>query len=171
MKKRICIASCFFVLVSFTGYGQADCACCTPVHHQFDFWLGSWLVKNTQGQEVGKNTISKIEDNCILVEKWIGAKGTTGTSHNYYDANDGSWNQLWIDNKGNILKLKGGLEGSSMVLKSEMIKGKNGKLYYNQISWTPNEDQTVSQLWEIYDENKALINTAFLGIYHKKESN
>lgn len=43
------------------------------------------------------------------------------------------------------------------------------RLGENQITWTPNEDGTVSQLWEIYDKNGNILQTAFLGIYQRVE--
>lgn len=172
MKNSRNIGLLFLILsVNLAALAQDDCACCQEVNGQFDFWLGEWIVKNDQGQIVGENSISKIEDNCILLEKWKGAKGTTGTSHNYYDTTDQSWNQLWIDNSGNVLKLRGGLKGNTMVLKSEEIKGKNGTMYYNQISWSQEDDGHVLQLWEIYDLKGQLLNTAFKGHYYKKDPN
>ena len=160
--------SLVFALFFYAGLNaQNDCACCTEQHQQFDFWLGEWTVVNSSGQKVGENSISRIEDNCILVEKWKGAQGTTGTSHNYFDKKDGSWNQLWVDNKGNVLKLKGGLDSGKMVLRSDLVKDQDGNPYYNQISWTENSDGTVSQLWELYDAKGGLIRQLFLGIYRK----
>ena len=82
---------------------------------------------------------------------------------------DSAWNQLWIDNSGNVLKLKGHFTNEQMVLKSELQKGVKVDWYYNQITWTPNEDGTVSQLWEIYDSRDTLLQTAFLGIYQSRK--
>ena len=160
-----------FLLIGMNSVllGQNDCACCQEVNHQFDFWLGEWVVKNDQGQVVGENSISKIEDNCILVEQWKGAKGTTGTSHNYYDSSDQTWNQLWIDNKGNILKLKGHLIDKKMVLKSERLENKEGQPFFNQITWSAEADGSVLQLWEILDAKGQVLNTAFKGHYFKKD--
>ena len=160
----------FILTFTTTLTAQTICPCCKEINQQFDFWIGDWIVRDSLGQEVGQNQISKIEGNCILLEKWTGAKGGTGTSHNYYDKSDSTWNQLWIDNTGNILKLKGNLVAGKMVLKSDLQKGKNKKWYYNQITWTPNEDKTVSQLWEIYNKKEEHVKTIFLGIYHKKDS-
>jgi len=170
MKSLIIILAIF----ALTGdiKAQSDCACCNETHKQFDFWVGEWIVLDSLGNKVGENQISKIEENCIVLEHWTGVKGGTGTSQNYYDKTDSTWNQLWIDNKGNILKLKGGLESGKMVLKSDSgtsgVKGENTHTYYNQITWSQNEDGTVSQLWERYDKNDKLVKTVFLGIYHRK---
>ena len=150
---------------SITLTAQTDCACCGPEHGEFDFWVGEWTVETADGSDAGLNTISKWEDNCIVLERWTGGSGTTGTSINYYDPSDKTWNQLWVDNRNNILELKGGLEDGKMVLKSAVIPG--NPAYYNQITWTPNEDGTVTQVWETYDEYGQLLQNLFTGIYKK----
>lgn len=146
---------------------KSDCACCSETHSQFDFWIGEWEVFDTNGKIVGTNTITKQYDNCLLQEKWISAGPNRGTSYNYYDKTDGSWHQLWIDNTGYVLKLKGKLIDHKMVLKSDIIQN-DTQNFYNQISWFENKDNTITQLWETYDENHKKINELFRGIYKKK---
>ena len=165
--KKIAKTIFIFLIVGNT-FAQSNCLCCDSLHKQFDFWVGEWIVKDTTGNRVGENIISKIQENCVLLENWKGAQGGTGTSMNYFDKSDSTWNQLWVDNKGNVLKLKGKFASGKMVLKSELIKGKKVDFYYNQISWYQNNDDTVTQLWEIYDENGNLLNTVFKGIYYRK---
>ena len=169
MKQKLLYFLLFFIPF-ITSAQESDCACCTPQHSQFDFWIGDWEVFNENGEKIGENLVEKLEDNCILNENWTGEKGGTGKSYNYYDPSDETWNQLWISNKGNILKLKGKSEGNKMILKSEISEGKRGK-YYNQITWTANADGSVTQLWEIYDPEGKLINESFKGIYRAKTSN
>ncbi len=57
-----------------------------------------------------------------------------------------------------------------MILKSELQKGVKVDWYYNQITWSSREDGTVTQLWEIYNSRDTLLQTAFLGIYHRKKN-
>ena len=127
MMKSLIIILAFFAITGAIK-AQTNCACCNETQKQFDFWVGEWIVLDSLGNKVGENQISKIEENCIVLEHWTGAKGGTGTSHNYYNKTDSTWNQLWIDNKGNVLKLKGQLESGKMVLKSDPdasgVKGK-----------------------------------------------
>ncbi len=154
-------------LVSFHFFwGQTQCQCCEENHRQFDFWVGNWVVKDTLGNKVGENTISKVEANCVVMEKWKGTGGTTGMSMNYYDRLDNTWNQVWIDSQGNILKLKGIFDSGKMILKSDLIKREQQK-YYNQIVWSPNDDRTVTQLWETRDSNGRHLKTLFKGIYSR----
>lgn len=167
----------FFILIlsliSFSTFSQNDstttekpCACCSSTYKQFDFWVGNWTVYDTTGKEVGKNTIIKLEDNCVLNEHWTGI-GSTGRSYNYFNNTDSTWNQVWIDNSGGNLVLKGNLKKEGvMILRSEFLQGQKGK-YYHQITWTKNEDNTVTQQWDIQNEEHKTINTAFIGIYKK----
>ena len=158
----------FVFILAGNLFAQSDCACCDPVHAQFDFWVGEWTVTNVNGNQVGENSISKMDGNCMLMERWKGGSGVTGTSMNYFDKTDSTWNQLWVDNQGTILKLKGELISGKMVLKSDLARGPQGGTYYNQITWTPNEDGTVTQLWEIFNQEEELIQTLFKGIYRRK---
>ena len=158
-----------FLLTSFNIYGQAECPCCTEYHNQFDFWVGDWIVYDSAGNVVGENTISKLENNCLVSEYWKGAKGMTGRSYNYFNVTDSTWNQVWIDSNGNNLVLKGGSHYGEMVLKSELIPGQNIDFYANQITWTSNKDGTVTQLWQILDKNDQILSTVFEGIYKKRE--
>jgi hypothetical protein len=148
---------------------QTDCSCCDEPHKQFDFWVGEWIVLDSLGEKVGDSQISHIEDHCILLEHWKGVTGVTGSSFNYYNQSDSTWNQLWIDNGGNILELKGQAGPNKMILKSTLQKGTHIDWYYNQITWTLHKDGTVSQLWEIFDKKDVLLQISFLGIYHRKE--
>lgn len=158
------------LIIPLTAISQEEgCACCTPEYTQFDFWVGDWEVFNEAGEKIGENLIEKLEDNCIVNENWTGEKGGTGKSYNYYDPLDQTWNQLWISNTGNILKLKGTASKNTMILKSELSTGEKGK-YYNQISWTKNSDGSVTQLWDIYDPQGNFLSNAFKGIYRKKST-
>lgn len=165
--KRLACLFLFFSTVAY-NYGQQPCACCTSFHDQFDFWLGSWEVKDTLGNVLGHNRIEPLEDNCILAEHWEGAKGTTGRSFNYFDPFDSTWNQLWLDNAGSILKLKGTATAPNMmVMRSELVPGQRIDFYRNEVSWILNEDGTVTQTWSILDKADQLLTVVFWGIYHR----
>ena len=165
--KRITIIS--FCLMAFNmTFAQEDCACCSEPYKQFDFWVGDWNVYNEEGEKVGENLIEKLESGCILNENWKGAKGGSGKSYNYYNKSDSSWHQLWIDSSGGSLDLTGYAEENKMILKGKLQKGQRVPLYANRITWTKNEDGSVTQLWEILDDKDSVLNVAFKGIYRRK---
>ncbi len=154
---------------SFSLSAQNDnCNCCTPQHEAFDFWIGEWEVTNPQGVKVGDNKIVKQQDNCLLIENWVGANGrSTGTSQNFYNPKTKQWEQLWVDNQGGHLKLKGGRKGNQMVLLTDEATNKDGKPFYHRVTWTANDDGTVRQLWETIVNNTETT-IVFDGLYKKK---
>lgn len=161
---------CFSLLILFTSfsYAQTNCNCCSEVQKGFDFWVGEWEVTDTNQNVVGNNSIKKIESGCIINESWKSVKGYSGSSYNYYNKSDSTWNQLWVDFNGNHLELKGKSSPGKMILRSELKKSPAGKEYYDQISWTKVSDDQVIQLWENFTPDGKKIATAFKGIYNRK---
>lgn len=153
----------------FAQPSTQNCNCCTPEYHQFDFWLGEWEVFNLQGGKVGENRVVSMQDSCVIQENWA-SKGQTGTSYNYYNQKDSSWNQTYIDNLGTVLQLKGGWENHQMVLKGLFTKSKKGDFYYyDRIVWAKDSSGNVTQKWDIVKENGEVLFVAFDGIYKRQK--
>jgi len=167
MKKIILVLFVCFLGKQFMFAQTTSCPCCSVEHQAFDFWVGSWEVQNPEGNVVGTNTIEKIEGGCALQENWRNATGkVTGRSLNFYNGQTENWEQLWVDNSGSVLKLKGNRIKNQMILTSDPFKRADGKSYVNRITWTSNEDGTVRQLWEVLSGAK-VITVAFDGLYKK----
>ena len=148
---------------------STNCNCCTEKHTEFDFWIGTWTVTNLNGTPAGKNTIDKIQDHCVLRENWTSAKGNyTGTSNNFYNSQTKQWEQIWLDNQGGTLHLKGNRTGNQMILQSDELKNDKDQPYFHRITWTLNEDGTVRQYWETITNGKDII-VAFDGLYKKTQ--
>lgn len=160
-----------FILFIMTSHlnvlAQNDCN--SEEYHQFDFWIGDWAVTDTTGKALGENSIQPREKHCILLEQWNGVSGSTGSSFNYFDRTDSTWNQLWIDNQGNKLILKGNREDDKMILSSDFVERADGSSNYNRITWQKNADGTVYQIWDILNKDDAVIQTVFYGVYRRKE--
>ena len=149
-----------------TGLFAQNCPCCTEENRQFDFWIGKWNVYDTTGALVGTNEIKVLQDSCVLQENWVSAKGKfTGTSYNFYDSDHHYWRQTWIDNQGGELLLFGGMENGKMVMKSDKFPCED-KDCYHQISWTPQPDGTVVQLWQVRSDS-GVERVLFIGIYRR----
>ncbi|MEO9510535.1 MAG: hypothetical protein ABJN84_16750 [Flavobacteriaceae bacterium] len=156
-------------LICFSAWAQEDraCNCCSEDHLAFDFWIGNWEVSNARGVAAGKSSIVREERGCVIREKWTSVKlGYTGTSLNFYNGITKQWEQLWVDNAGTFLKLKGNRVGDSMILSSDEFV-KDGKNYKNRITWTRNKDGTVRQLWEVLDGDE-VDTILFDGLYTRK---
>ncbi|MFC0605295.1 hypothetical protein [Winogradskyella pulchriflava] len=161
-----------FVALIFTVSLSAQsnqCICCTEKHSEFDFWIGEWEVTNPDGSKAGKNKIEKVQDSCVLQENWISASpGYTGTSNNFYNYKTKQWEQIWIDNKGSSLHLKGNKVGNQMIMRTDDETNAEGKTFFHRVTWTDNEDGTVRQLWETITD-KTEISIAFDGLYKRVE--
>ena len=150
---------------------QSACKCCTEQHRQFDFWVGDWEVFTSDGSLLGTNTIEIIQDSCLIRENWSSAtSGFTGTSYNYFDSGQSEWMQVWVDNQGTSLLLRGGVENGNMVLTGDPFVNAQGQSTVNRITWTPNADATVRQLWEVRIDDGEW-GVAFDGMYRKVEDN
>ena len=134
--------------------------CATPAHRAFDFWIGRWTVRATQdpARTLGRSEVVRV-DGCALLERWTGAKGTTGHSLNLVDPADGRWHQFWVDSGGNLLRLAGERSDRAMVLASP-----DGA---QRVTWTPLPDGRVRQHWEARDASGAW-STTFDGTYERR---
>jgi hypothetical protein len=158
------------IMFSFTvGAQNADCRCCSDQHTQFDFWIGNWQVVNPDGSAAGRNVIEKIQGDCVLRENWQSAKGNyTGTSTNFYNSKTEQWEQLWVDNQGGSLHLKGQKKENQMILETVEQINKDGLPFVHRITWTHNDDGSVRQYWEVIT-NGTDITVAFDGLYRKDQ--
>lgn len=142
--------------------------CNTTTHKQFDFWVGDWNVFDSKNKLIGTNRVVKMHKGCVLQENWESKIGSNkGTSYNYVNQLNKSWNQVWIDNSGYSLVLSGKYENQSMILRSELISTDKGD-YFNQVTWTKNKDGSVTQIWENLNKKNEVIREVFRGIYRKK---
>lgn len=145
--------------------GPVSAACEAPEHRQFDFWVGEWNVHRPDGQLVGTNSIQREYGGCVLHERYATARGYSGESLNAYDPGRRQWHQTWVDNAGTLLRLNGGFADGGMRMEGETLEA-GGKLVKHRISWTPNADGTVRQLWEAGGEGAW--KTVFDGTYRRK---
>lgn len=77
---------------------------------EFDFWIGEWDVKNTQGQPAGKSKIELMLGDCVIYENWVSAAPNlySGKSFNLYNASTQKWMQTWVDDKGAVIEFING---------------------------------------------------------------
>lgn len=137
-------------------------------YKEFDFWVGDWTVQ-AGGVYAGDNSITKLESDCLILEKWAGASGSTGTSMNYYDPVDSTWNQLWVSGGGLVIKITGGMEDSSMVL-TGVVNYVNGTSFPFRGTWTPLTDGRVRQFFEQSNDEGVTWTPWFEGFYSRTDA-
>ncbi|MSQ91908.1 MAG: hypothetical protein EXR87_03095 [Gammaproteobacteria bacterium] len=142
--------------------------CTGAEYRQFDFWIGEFDVRSPDSQLAGHNVIEPTLKGCVLTEHWTGADGSEGRSVNFYDRREQRWNQVWIDDRGGVLRLAGGIVDGSMLLEGT-TRRKDGATQLQRIRWTPNPDASVRQHWESSTDDGATWATVFDGIYQPRK--
>jgi hypothetical protein len=140
-----------------------------PEYRQFDFWIGEWGV--TSGEQVaGTNSIRPLHGGCALLEAWQGAGegGISGGSYSIYDRGSGRWHQTWVDATGTLLQLDGELVDGAMVLSGRRPASDGAGETLHRITWTPNEDGSVRQLWQASPDEGASWSVLFDGLYVRR---
>ncbi|HET7584123.1 MAG TPA: hypothetical protein VFK13_04405 [Gemmatimonadaceae bacterium] len=137
--------------------------CASGMHQQFGFWVGRWVVRDTSGAEIGTSEVTTEASGCALVEHWRSGNGGTGVSVNYADSS--GWRQLWVGSQGGILRLAGGLVGSSMVLTGDRVTPQGP--VQDRIEWTPMADGHVRQRWTTSKDGGATWQVSFVGFYER----
>jgi hypothetical protein len=137
----------FMVLLLASSISQAI-PCAAPENRQFDFWVGDWQVHKPDGSFAGMNRVTLEYGGCVVHEHYATGRGYTGESLNTYDATRKVWHQTWVDDSGLLLTL-------------------DGALTKQRITWSPNPDGSVRQLWESADSKGAWI-VVFDGRYTKR---
>ena len=147
--------------------------CAGPEHRQFDFWLGDWDVANPTGKAAGSSRVESILGGCVVLENWTSATPpAAGKSFNVYNAQTAQWEQYWVDNGGTRLHLVGGLVGGAMVLRGQQDKpnAQTGLTQRERITWTPNPDGSVRQLWETSNDDGKTWAVSFDGLYRRADA-
>jgi hypothetical protein len=157
----------FTLLLLFVtaAHAQSPPGCSAPEHRQFDFWIGEWQVIRPDGTLAGTNRITREYDGCVIHERYSTGKGYSGESLNIYDAARKVWHQSWVDSSGLLLTIEGRWDGRHMILEGT-APDPSGKMAKQRITWTPNADGTLRQLWESAD-GKGGWTVLFEGRYSK----
>ena len=139
-------------------------------YRAFDFWIGSWEVRDPEGVFVGRNRITRLFDGSALREECRGVSGLHGTSLNVYVPSRGVWHQTWIDSAGNLLQLEGGLRDGAMVLEGVTADADAPeRTVRHRVSWSivDGDPDQVRQHWQVSTDADAW-ETVFDGRYRRR---
>ncbi len=164
MRRALFHAFVALLIVAPTSGAQQAAPCQAVPFREFDFWLGPWRVLDSTGTEVGRNHIERVLGGCVLAESWRGGDGSLGRSFNVYDQWARRWHQTWVDDKGLVLQLDGGLVEGRMVLEGTRTSPA-GTPMRHRITWTPLPDRRVRQHWQRSADGGSTWVTVFDGMY------
>ena len=165
---RLFVFAIFTCCAALSLSAQADS---TTVYesHKFDFWLGEWDVyRYGTEQLVGRSRIESIIDSIGILENYRAVSGSyQGKSLNKYNPKTQLWQQFWIDNSGLTLELTGGIINGSMVMANRTPTDAGTLL--NRITWTPQDNGEVRQIWETSRDEGTTWVAIFDGIYKPRQ--
>jgi tetratricopeptide (TPR) repeat protein len=133
---------------------------------QFDFWIGEWDAKNTQGVTVGSSSIQLILGNCVIFENWS-TPVSSGKSFNIYDKATKKWHQNWVDDKGNYTHYVGEIIDGKMVYIADSIQ--NGKKSLLKMTFSKLPNGNVHQHGESSTDEGKTWTTTFDFTYIRKK--
>jgi hypothetical protein len=121
-------------------------ACTTPEHHQFDFVLGNWLVRDSSGHAIGTITVSKEYGGCVLIEQWHSvANASEGLGVVGYQPARGRWHREYLDGRTSLLAFDGHGDGATMVMTGTDYPPDGPRLH--RVTWTRQTDGAVEERW------------------------
>ena len=158
-----------FLLIALNIQAQTSPCKDNEIFDKLDFWVGEWDVFTPQGQKAGENNITKILDDCALLEEWTGTTASKGKSFNFYNWQEKKWRQIWIDNFGNPLFFDGEVRQDSMIYTGTSLSPQSETIH-NEMTLSKVSKDEVRQLWrQSNDEGKTWV-TVFDGQYLRKKS-
>jgi hypothetical protein len=125
--------------------------CSSPEYRQLDFWLGDWDVASVDRKVTGRDTITREYGGCVVLERWTGDSGFTGSSFNIYEPATKRWHQVWVDSSGTLLHLSGGLLDDTMVLDGP-VRNADGTSTHHQLRIQPLADGRVRHQWRTTED-------------------
>ncbi|WP_411819499.1 hypothetical protein ABFZ85_11810 [Hyphococcus formosus] len=165
VMKPFLIAATSIAMATSTMAQQPRPTCDAPIYSAFDFWLGDWVV-TANDQPAGKNTISKQENGCLLLEQWTSVNGSTGQSYNFVDPARENWRQVWVS-AGAVIDIEGGLDESGAMRLEGTITTRTGDQAPFDGVWTLRDDGNVKQHFRQFNPETDQWDDWFIGIYRK----
>lgn len=129
-----------------------------PGFRELDFWLGSWTVRATPGDETGRSEVAARLNGCLLRHDFRGRNGYRSRSFLFWDFAEGRWFRTLADNTGTFVQLSGELSGQAMVLTGVDQTQDGGEVRVRNTLRRDGDD--VLETWEVSRDDGAGWRTA-----------
>jgi len=165
--KRLLWIPIILTVATLLRATQPLAACSTAKHHQLDFLVGNWVVRDRSGRVLGTDSVSKEHGGCSLIEVWREAgSGREGLGVIGYRRETGAWHQDLLIHTGFVLSVEGGMDGASMVMTGKEYPGR-GVTRIHRIRWAPASDGSVEQLWQTSIDDGRSWQVHFEGVFQR----
>jgi hypothetical protein len=146
-----------------------DTVCARPAFRRFDFWAGEWVVKDTAGNVLGTNNVTRDVGGCALHEHWSTGKGEIGESFTTWSPTEQKWHQLYVGSGGYIIAMSGNFDGDKLVLVTAPHAGyRNPSVQViERWTWTPVDATHVRQTSVLSRDGGSTWIKQFDGLYER----
>ena len=104
-------------------------------YRSLEFLLGEWrLVSN--GEEVGRSRVEKLEDGCLIAETWSFGDGRSGRTYSSFDRAAGVWRRFGVSNRGVVVRSSGMVDGGVFMLRGERVSAEGEASAWRE-RWAP----------------------------------
>ena len=112
--------------------------CAAPEYRSFDFFVGDWdaFDFDNPSKRVARNRVTRILDDCVVLEDYQDTEGHHGQSFSIYDESRKVWHQTWVTNHGSLLIIEGNMRDGEMVLEGT-DRTADGKERHVRGIWKP----------------------------------
>jgi tetratricopeptide (TPR) repeat protein len=145
-----------------------------PEFRQLDFWIGEWDVLGGAGQVIGTSKIERILGNCVILETYTAAPGSSaspayvGQAFHFYDPNAKKWVQHYIDTTATPFDWTGQFVNAEMRYTREGLFGPKNLPVQQRMTFTKLPDGKVRQLFEQSADGGKTWRAGFNGTYVKR---
>ena len=139
-----------------------------PEFRGMDFWVGDWEVETAQGKPAGKSKIELVLDGCIVLENWTGQNGYAGKSFNPFHRDSSKWEQIWVDNQGQVTRYEGDAKDGNMYYRTESVEP-DGTKTLSRMTFFPKGPDQVRQLGEKSTDGGATWTIEYDLLYKRKK--
>ncbi len=146
-----------------------DTTCAKPAFRRFDFMAGEWVVKDTAGRVMGRNSLTRAVGGCALHEHWASTLGERGESFTVFAPLSGEWHQLYVGSGGFVLNMSGGFEGDRLVLTGAPHPSRRDPAakVIDRWSWQPLDSTHVRQVGAVSLDGGATWRPQFVAVYER----
>jgi hypothetical protein len=136
---------------------------------QFDFWLGNWEVRGTDGALLGHSLVTREEGGCVVREQYESVSGATGTSMSVYLPSRGQWRHVWVGSGGTYIDMTGRFEDDEMKLEGTIEYLDREAVVAFRSTWSVGARERVRQRMEQFNLVASNWQPWFDGIYARSE--
>ncbi len=166
--NRLWMCTIILVVSAFATTGEAGGSTCAgPEYHQFDFFVGNWIVSHKGGKRFATDRVTKEFGGCAIWERWYGDRGSRGAGYSSYLPSRHLWVQSFVDDDGDVLVFEGTRTSKSSLTFRGPSYPKQGLVEQNRVIFRLLPKNVMEEYWVVSDDRGRTWKVAFDGFFDR----